>query len=91
MVTIDTVVSEEKSFEIVDGRRRRTTEPSHPISSRGAFGSGELKTTEANLTELHRKIEHNKEVCRAQELGSYAHGHGHNHVKGQIRRNFTER
>ena len=50
LVTIGPVVSEEKSFEIVDGRRRRTTddgrrttEPSHPISSPGAFGSGELK------------------------------------------------
>ena len=41
LVTIGPVVSEEKSFEIVDGRR--TTEPSHPISSPGAFGSGELK------------------------------------------------
>ena len=41
------MVSEEKSFEIVDGRTTddgRTTEPSHPISSPGAFGSGELKT-----------------------------------------------
>ena len=45
------VVSEEKSFEIVDGRRRmtdedgrrRTTEPAYTISSPGAFGSGELK------------------------------------------------
>ena len=45
LVAIAPVVSEEKSFEIVDGRRtdRRTTEPSHPISSPGAFGSGELK------------------------------------------------
>ena len=34
------VVSEEKSFEIVDGR---TTEPAYTISSPGAFGSGELK------------------------------------------------
>ena len=33
---------------------------------------------------LHRKIEHNKKVCRAQELGSYAQGQGHNQVKGQI-------
>ena len=41
------------------------------------------KTTEANLTKLHRKIEHN-EVCSAQELGSYAEGQGHNQVKGQI-------
>ena len=36
------VVSEEKSFEIVDGRRT-TTEPAYTISSPGAFGSGELK------------------------------------------------
>ena len=43
LVTIGPVVSEEKSFEIVDGRRRRTTEPSHPISSPGPFGSGDLK------------------------------------------------
>ena len=49
LVAIGPAVSEEKSFEIVDGRRtdgrtdRRTTEPSHPISSPGAFGSGELK------------------------------------------------
>ena len=43
LVTIGPVVSEEKSFEIVDGRRR-TTEPAYTISSPGAFGSGELKT-----------------------------------------------
>ena len=42
LVTIGLVVSEEKSFEIVDGRRR-TTEPAYTISSPGAFGSGELK------------------------------------------------
>ena len=30
---------------------------------------------------LHRKIEHNKKVCRAQELGSYAQGRYQ--VKGQ--------
>ena len=54
LVTIGPAVSEEKSFEIVDGRttddddddgRRRTTEPYHPISSPGAAGSGELKST----------------------------------------------
>ena len=33
LVTIGPVVSEEKSFEIVDRRRQRTTVPSHPISS----------------------------------------------------------
>ena len=32
---------------------------------------------------LHRNIEHN-EVCCPQELGSYAQGQGHNHVRGQI-------
>ena len=46
--------------------------------------SNHSKTTEANLTKHHRKIEHNEKVCRAQELGSYAHGQGHNQVKGQI-------
>ena len=34
--------------------------------------SNNSKTTEANLMKLHRKIEHNEKVCRAQELGSYA-------------------
>ena len=49
LVAIGPVVSEEKSFEIVDGRRtdgRRTTEPAYTISSPGAFGSGELKKQE---------------------------------------------
>ena len=46
--------------------------------------SNNSKTTEANLTKLHRKIEHNKKVCRAQELGSYPQGQGHNQVRGQI-------
>ena len=44
LVAINPVVSEEKSFEIVDGRR--TTAPAYTISSPGAFGSGELKTKE---------------------------------------------
>ena len=47
LVAIGLVVSEEKPFEIVDGRRtmdgRRKTEPAYTISSPGAFGSGELK------------------------------------------------
>ena len=55
MVAIGLVVSEEKSFEIVDGRMdgrtddgrttdgRRTTKTAYAISSHGAFGSGELK------------------------------------------------
>ena len=33
---------------------------------------------------LHRKIENNEKVCRAQELGNYAQGQGHNHVRCQI-------
>ena len=43
-----------------------------------------LRTTEANLTKLHRKIEHNKKVLSAQKLGSYAQGQGHSQVRGQI-------
>ena len=45
MVAIGPVVTEEKSFEIVDGRTDdgRATEPAYIISSPGAFGSGELK------------------------------------------------
>ena len=46
--------------------------------------SNNSKTTEANLTKLHRKIEHNGKMCRAQELGSYAQGQGHSQVKGQM-------
>ena len=38
----------------------------------------------SKFKELHRKKEHNEKVCRAQELGSYAQGQGHNQVKGQI-------
>ena len=58
MVAIGLVVSEEKSFEIVDGRRtddgrtddgRRTAEPTYTISSPGAFGSGELKNFNVKL------------------------------------------
>ena len=46
--------------------------------------SNNSKTTEANLTKLHRKIEHYEKVFRAQELGSYAQGQGRNQVRGQI-------
>ena len=50
LVTFGFVVSEEKSFESVDGRRTtddgRTTEASHTKSSPGAFGSGELSSRE---------------------------------------------
>ena len=35
------------------------------------------KTTEAILTKLHRKIDHKKKVCHAQELGSHIQGQGH--------------
>ena len=53
------------------------------LRSKSCF-SNNSKTAEANLTKLHRKIEHNEKVCHAQELGSYAQGQGHNHVRGQI-------
>ena len=46
--------------------------------------SNNSKTTEANLMKLHRNIEHNEKVCRAQELGLYAQGQGHNQVRGHI-------
>ena len=39
--------------------------------------SNNSKTTEANLMKLHRKIENNKKVCCAQELGSHIQGQGH--------------
>ena len=45
--------------------------------------SDNSKTTEANLTKLHIKIEHNKKVCHAHDLGSHAQGQGYNHVRGQ--------
>ena len=40
---------------------------------------------EANLMKLHRKIKDNEKVCRAQDIGSYAQGQGHNQVRGQNR------
>ena len=40
--------------------------------------SNNSKTTEANLMKLHRKMENNKKVCHAQELGSHIQGQGHN-------------
>ena len=46
--------------------------------------SNNSKTTEANLTKLHRKTEHNEKVCSTQELCSYAQGQGFNQVRGQI-------
>ena len=44
LVSFDLVVSEEMSFENVDNDGQRTTV--YPISSTGAFGSGELKRQE---------------------------------------------
>ena len=38
--------------------------------------SNNSKTAEANLTKLHRKIEHYDKAFHAQELGSYAQGQG---------------
>ena len=46
--------------------------------------SNNSKTTEAKLTKLHRKIDHNEKVCQAHELGSYFQGQSYNHVRGQI-------
>ena len=62
---IGPVVSEKKSFEIVDGRTDdgRTTEPAYTISSPGAFGSGELKKANQTLGFLKRTINvHNKDL-----------------------------
>ena len=33
--------------------------------------------------ELHRKIKHNENVCRAHDLGSYAQGQGCNQVRSK--------
>ena len=44
--------------------------------------SNNSKTNKVNLTKLHRKIEHNEKVCRAQELDSYVQGQGHNRING---------
>ena len=46
--------------------------------------SNNSKSTEANVTKLHRKIEHNEKVCCAQKLGSYAQGQGNNQVRRLI-------
>ena len=40
-------------------------------------------TTEASLMKLHRKIKDDEKVCRAQDIGSYAHGQSHNQVRGR--------
>ena len=44
--------------------------------------SNNSKTTESNLMKLHRNIDYNEKMCRAQELGSYAQGQ--NTVRCQI-------
>ena len=65
LVTIGPVVSEEKSFEIVDGRRR-TTEPAYTISSPGAFGSGELKSSyilKLKIRQKARQNTHTHKIC----------------------------
>ena len=54
------MVSEEKSFERVDGRRTddgRTTEPSHPKSFPGALGSGELKSEKHGGVPYYFKVD----------------------------------
>ena len=48
------------------------------------FLSNNAKIIEANLTKLHRKMEHNEKVCHVPELGSYTQGQGKIHVRGQI-------
>ena len=39
--------------------------------------SHNLKTTEANLMKLHRKIKHKEKVCSIQDLGCHPQGQGH--------------
>ena len=59
MVTIGPVVSEEKSFEKVDGQttgRQRTTKPAYTISYPGAFCSGELRNSNSDLDLNPRRL-----------------------------------
>ena len=68
LVAIGYVVSEEKSFEIVDGR---TTEPAYTISSPGAFGSGELKIRV--LEELKSRLYRNERFSEHEfDVGAVA-------------------
>ena len=83
LVAIRPVVSEEKSFEIVDGRTtddgRRTTEPAYTISSPGAFGSGELKKTRSKSifrTQFFKFFQHLKASGVLPVCGSGLQGHG---------------
>ena len=67
LVAIGPVVSEVKSFEIVDGRR--TTEPAYTISSPGAFGSGELKILLVLVyTMLHTKFQGHQSIGFGKEV-----------------------
>ena len=52
--------------------------------------SNNSKTTEVNLTKLHRKMEHYETVCPAQKLDSSAQGQGHNQVNIQNNSKTTE-
>ena len=49
-----------------------------------SYHSNDSKSTETNIRNFHRKMEHNAKVCHAQEIGSYAQSQGHNQVRGQI-------
>ena len=74
MVAIGPVVSEEKLFEIVDGRRtddgRRTTEPAYTISSPGAFGSGELKMYSKDAEGMADSVDPDQTALRGEfDLG----------------------
>ena len=82
MVEIGPVVSEEKSFEIVDGR---TTEAAYTNSSPGAFGSGELKI-QAPVNSLNMKyfdssvLKHIKHICaHKRTVGFLKHSWGQFH------------
>ena len=46
--------------------------PTPKVRGQNRCISNNSKTATANLTKLHRKIEHNEKVCHTQELGSYA-------------------
>ena len=74
------IVSEEKSFEIVDGRRttagRRTTEPAYTISSPGAFGSGELKYKVTRSVKLNKYQKYDAHLLdRARYIRQKSMGH----------------
>ena len=67
---------EESSRGILKSHR-----PSVGPSSRCKSCLGDnLKTTEANLMKLRRKMKHNEKVCRAQQLSPKAQGQGDSRV-----------